>query len=158
MIDSNAALFLDTNTLVQANIRTAPRHREAILAFRRLRGAKTKLWINRQVLREYLSVVTRPQSFMQPMDSAQAASRIVYFQSHFHIAEDNAKVTTELVSLLKTIPLGGKQVHDANIVATMLAYGIRQILTSNSVDFARFSDLIVLLSLENVLLGPGPGT
>ena len=32
--------------------------------------------------------------------------------------------------------------HDANIVATMQAYGITQLLTHNEKDFDRFSSLI----------------
>ncbi|MEH2170887.1 MAG: hypothetical protein V7K41_30400 [Nostoc sp.] len=43
---------------------------------------------------------------------------------------------------------GGKQVHDANIVATMLVYGIPQLLTHNTSDFARFSGLITVLPLQ----------
>ena len=35
--------------------------------------------------------------------------------------------------------MGGKQVHDANIVATMLAYGERRLLTFNIRDFRRFA-------------------
>jgi hypothetical protein len=40
-----------------------------------------------------------------------------------------------------------KQVHDGNIVSTMLLYGIRHILTHNVGDFARFSDLVTVLPL-----------
>jgi predicted nucleic acid-binding protein len=47
------------------------------------------------------------------------------------------------------IPSGGKQVHDANIVATMLVYGIPKLLTHNTTDFARFSELITVLPLQD---------
>jgi hypothetical protein len=36
----------------------------------------------------------------------------------------------------------GKQVHDANIVATLLAYGVRTLLTDNVSDFARWAHVI----------------
>lgn len=39
------------------------------------------------------------------------------------------------------------QVHDANIVATMLAYGIPRLLTHNVDDFKRFAHLIAVLPL-----------
>ena len=45
-------------------------------------------------------------------------------------------------------PTLGKQVHDANIVATMLAHGIDMLLTLNVDDFKRFEDKITLISLE----------
>ena len=43
---------------------------------------------------------------------------------------------------MSTITIGGKQVHDANIVATMQAHGLRRLLTHNTADFARFGALI----------------
>jgi len=49
---------------------------------------------------------------------------------------------------MEQITIGGKQVHDANIVATMLVYGIPQLLTHNPSDFARFSGLISVLPLQ----------
>ncbi len=36
----------------------------------------------------------------------------------------------------------GKQIHDANIVATMMAHGIRTLLTDNVSDFARWGHVI----------------
>ena len=38
--------------------------------------------------------------------------------------------------------IGGKQVHDANIVATMLAYGIPCLLAHNTKDFELFNGII----------------
>ena len=40
----------------------------------------------------------------------------------------------------------GGRIHDANIVATMLAYGERRLLTFNTADFRRYGDRIELLS------------
>ncbi len=44
--------------------------------------------------------------------------------------------------------MGGRQVHDANIVATMQANGINQLLIHNADDFKRFSHLITVLPLR----------
>src|SRR5437773_9652179 len=41
----------------------------------------------------------------------------------------------------------GKQVHDANIVATMLGHGLDHILTHNTADFERFRGLIDVVPL-----------
>ncbi|MGH7966313.1 MAG: VapC toxin family PIN domain ribonuclease, partial [Candidatus Binatia bacterium] len=56
-------------------------------------------------------------------------------------------VTERLLALMEQIAIGGKQVHDANIVATMLAYGIPTLLTNNTNDFARFSGHITVVPL-----------
>jgi predicted nucleic acid-binding protein len=53
--------------------------------------------------------------------------------------------------LMETTPLGGKQVHDANIAATMVVYNIHRLFTLNVADFARFSKLITVLTLEDIL-------
>ena len=47
----------------------------------------------------------------------------------FEVLDDGSVVTDWPVSLCRQTPVGGRQIHDANIVATMLAYGERRLLT-----------------------------
>ena len=54
-------------------------------------------------------------------------------------------MTESLVGLCREIPAGGRQIHDANIVATMLAHGERRLLTFNVSDFRRYGDRIELV-------------
>ena len=42
-------------------------------------------------------------------------------------------------------PWEGDRFHDANIVATMLAYGERRLLTFNMADFYRYGNRIELV-------------
>ena len=44
--------------------------------------------------------------------------------------------------------MGGKQIHDANIAATMLAHDIPRILTNNVADFRRFEPAIGIIALS----------
>jgi len=69
-------------------------------------------------------------------------------RNSFRIADETAEVTAQLLQLLKQYPTGGKQVHDANIVATMLVHGVDTLLTMNVVDFQRFQDRITLVPLR----------
>ena len=142
------AVFLDTNILVKANVASASLHEEARKAIQDLAAGDYMLWISRQILREYLTVVTRPQTFMKPLPMAVALERIRYFQSHFVVADDTGQVTEALIALLETVPVGGKQIHDANIVATMQVHGVHSLLTDNVDDFKRFTSYIRLLPLE----------
>ncbi len=48
--------------------------------------------------------------------------------------------------LTRAFAFGGKQVHDANIVATMLAHGETRLLTFNGGDFHRFDSLIEVVA------------
>ena len=140
-------LFVDTNVLIYANVASAPHHAEALDAIRASRQSGVELWISRQVLREYLAALSRPQTFSSPRPVAILVERVEYFQSRFRIAEDGPGVTAQLLTLMQQVPVGGKQVHDANIVATMQAHGIPRLLTANPGDFARFGHLISVLSL-----------
>jgi hypothetical protein len=47
-----------------------------------------------------------------------------YQKNHFQVADDTAAVTNPLINLMGHFNIGGRQVHDANIVATMQAYSI----------------------------------
>ena len=53
------------------------------------------------------------------------------------------------MSLMETTEFGGKQVHDANIVATMLVHDVPLLLTNNVSDFKRFADSVTVLPLED---------
>jgi predicted nucleic acid-binding protein len=55
---------------------------------------------------------------------------------------ENALAPSEPLRISRRIDVGGKQIHDANIVATMLAYGERRLLTFNVADFRRYVDHI----------------
>ncbi len=141
-------VFIDTNILLRANIPTAPFHQAARKTIENLWDEGAELWISRQVLREYIVNVSREQGLFQPMPPATIEARINYFQTVFHIADDNQEITKHLLKLLQEIKFGGKQVHDANIVATMLAHNITHLLTLNIDDFNRFSAYITLLPME----------
>ena len=54
-----------------------------------------------------------------------------------------------LLQLASSIAINGKQIHDANVVATMQAYGVTRLLTHNAADFTRYISLITLLPLTD---------
>lgn len=145
-------VFLDTNVLIYASIPAAPAHGHAAAVLHQLRTVGCELWISRQVLREYLSAVTRPQSYGPPTPMPKALANVRTIINSLLTAEDGPGVTTHLFNLLAQVPVGGKQIHDANIVATILAHGIPNLLTDNVADFTRFSRFITVIPL----LPPAP--
>ena len=64
------------------------------------------------------------------------------------MADDTAEVTGQLIKLMKDFKICGKEVHDANIVATMLAYDIPCLLTHNIKDFKRFRKVIKIEEID----------
>lgn len=145
---TNGDTFLDTNVLLRATLPTMPLHHEAVdlIAVQRARGGS--LWISRQVIREYIAVVTRPQTFLIPLAVAEVTIQVQTFERLFIVADDTAWVTAHLLALLQEHPNGGKQVHDANIVATMLAHNIPTLLTQNVDDMWRFVGKIAIVPLR----------
>jgi predicted nucleic acid-binding protein len=137
-------LFVDTNILVYANVIRAPFHTQALNALEVAHHAGRPLWISRQVLREFIAARTRPQTFARPSPPAVVIERVRFLEEHFHVADDTAAVTGRLVRLLRDFNIGGKQVHDAYIVATLLAYDIPCLLTHNVKDFERFGETLII--------------
>ena len=141
-------MFVDTNVLVPARFRTAPLHNAARAALVRAGLGSESIHVSRQVLREYLSAVTRRQDWSEPLPMAAALHDIEWLCSTFEILEDGEHVTRMLVTLCREVPVAGKQIHDANIAATMLAHGERRLLTFNAKDFRRFGERIELVTPE----------
>jgi predicted nucleic acid-binding protein len=141
-------VFVDTNILVYANLTQSPWHKNAVSALETLRNSGAELWINRQVLREYLAVLTRTSLLSAPIPKESLIEDIRAFSSAFKIAEESSQTIDLLLNLLKKYSTGGKQIHDTNIVASMLSAGVRSLLTNNAADFIRFSSEIEILDLK----------
>jgi predicted nucleic acid-binding protein len=140
-------VFVDTNILVYAHLALSPLYTAALTRLQDLNNAGFELWISRQTLREYLSAMTRPGVLTGSIPIPSLLADVRNLASRFAIAEDGPAVTTHLLTLMSTFPAGGKQVHDTNIVATMLAHNILQLLTHNTSDFARFASVITVMPL-----------
>ena len=97
------------------------------------------------MIREYLAVVTQPQTWPVAITREDALDDVSRLIGSFEILEDGPLVTESLVGLCREIPVGGRQIHDANIAATMLAHGEHRLLTFNAADFRRYGDRIELV-------------
>jgi len=104
-------------------------------------------WASRQVLREFLASTTRPGAVIPPLTPDALSRAVRQFEAEFEIAGEDASVTAILLDLLNSQTIRGKQIHDANIVATMRRYGIPSLLTHNTADFIRYVPAINVLSL-----------
>ena len=141
-------MFIDTNVLVNSRIAQAPHHEIARECLSRALDGNEPLRISRQVVREYLSVMTRPQTWSVAIMLEDALDDVDRLTRSFEVLEDGPVVTETLIALCRAIPIGGKQIHDANIVATMLAHGTRRLLTFNTADFRRYGDRIELVDTQ----------
>jgi predicted nucleic acid-binding protein len=141
------AVFIDTNVLIYAKLSLSPFHQQAVEKLQTLEAAETQLWISRQILREYLSALTRSNNLTAPISITALLEDVRYFVSQFQVAEESRETTERLLILIEQVSVGGKQIHDANIVATMQAYEISTLLTHNTQDFNRFSNVVTVVPL-----------
>ena len=142
------SVFVDTNVLIFANVAEAPLHKVSLAKLQEYRASDCKIWISGQVLREYLAVRSRAELFNKASDLSTLVDRVRFFESDFNVVYDTPATMDKLLMLVKKIDVGGKQVHDANIVATMLAHGIKYLLTDNVEDFKRYSSFITVIPIR----------
>jgi len=144
MTDSER-IMLDTNILLAATDEFRPDHEAAREVIATAGGKGHGLCISGQIVREYLVVATRTvnQNGLG-LTAAHATSNADAFLRFLQLQEESEAATEKLIELCRNYDLQGKRIHDANIVATMLAHGIGFLVTLNTRDFASFEEIILL--------------
>lgn len=140
---------LDTNVLLAATDQARQEHEQAVAAINVWPASGLVLYTNGQILREYLAVATRPvdQNGLG-MTRPDAVANVRALRARLNLLAEDIKVSDRLLELLETVECTGKQVHDANVVATMLVHGIDTVVTMNVDDFARFGDHVQVADLR----------
>jgi predicted nucleic acid-binding protein len=105
------------------------------------------LYVSRQVLREYLAVMTRPGTLTHDIPVSSLIQDVQGFEAGLTVLDDGPEITARLLEIIKQYSVTGKQIHDANIVATMLVHDIPALLTHNTADFKRYQEIITVLPL-----------
>jgi predicted nucleic acid-binding protein len=141
-------VMLDTNVLLAATDEGRAEHRDALTVVNDWAAGHTLLYTSGQVLREYLAVATRPADRNGlGLSGPDALGNVRAIRARTTLLAEDVKVTDRLLGLLADVPCGGKQVHDANLVATMLVHGVGTVVTMNLADFARFKGHVSLIGL-----------
>lgn len=138
-------LFVDTNVLLSATDESRACHRLARALIGQGGASGIHGATSGQILREYLVVATRPVGENGlGMSSVDALSNIEQFARRLALCDETESVSKRLRSLVRTHGLTGKSIHDANVVATMAAHGIRNLVTENPGDFDRYPEVMAL--------------
>jgi predicted nucleic acid-binding protein len=142
-------VFLDTNVLLAATDEGRKEHGRAVAALDAWPATGVSLYTSGQVRREYLSVATRSvQQNGLGLTQADALVNVRALSARLHFLDENLRVAERLLALLDANPCSGKQVHDANVVATMLSHGIETLVTINTDDFVRFTAYVSVAALD----------
>jgi len=141
-------VMLDTNVLLAATDEGRAEHRDALTVLNDWAAGPTDLCLSGQVVREYLSVATRPSGRNGlGLTLPDALGNVRAIRARTTLLAEDSTVADRLLGLLADVECRGKQVHDANLVATMLVHGIGTVVTMNLEDFARFERHVSLIRL-----------
>jgi predicted nucleic acid-binding protein len=141
-------VMVDTNVLLAATDEDRAEHRDALTVVNAWAAGPTELCTSGQVLREYLSVATRPPDRNGlGLKLPDALGNVRAIRERATLLPEDSKVTDRLLALLTDVECSGKQVHDANLVATMLVHGVGAVVTMNLEDFTRFGQHVSLIRL-----------
>lgn len=143
MIEEN--IFIDTNILIYFKTKKSVffeiTNKKLISLY-----INNELFISNQVIKEYLVSISRLSN-----DDSMIKfhlNDVNYFTEKFNLLYENTNSKDVLLDLIDKYKVKGKQIHDANIVATMVANNIKYLFTHNVKDFDRYSSLIKVIPLE----------
>jgi predicted nucleic acid-binding protein len=95
-----------------------------------------------QNVAEFWNTCTRPLDRNgYGLTPAEADRRARLLEDNLRLLPDSLAVHQEWRKLLVTYNVSGAQVHDARLVAAMRVHGVKQILTFNERDFARYTGI-----------------
>jgi len=142
------SVLLDTNVLLDATTPARDLHRAARRVLDEWPNRGIQLCVSGQILREYLAVATR-NAEVNGLGLAveDALANVAAFKGRCRFLNEDREVAERLYDLLDDVACSGKQVHDANVVATCLVHGVPAIVTANTGDFGRFGGRVEVTPL-----------
>ena len=140
-----ADYLLDTNLLLRFCDTASSQHQIAVDAIDTLLQRGEQVFITAQNLIEFWAVATRPKSAngfdWTPQQTELEIERLLNL---FLFLEDIPAVFVHWRSVVLQYGVSGKPVNDARLVEFMMAYGISQLITFNTSDFTRYTNITLI--------------
>lgn len=137
-------IFIDTNIWVYASYTQSPWHHKAIQKLNDLQAENCEFYISVQVLREYARVTTSEAV----LSYTEILNNLQFFRNNTEVLSETSQTFIQLEQLISQYNIKGKSIFDANIVATMLEYDIKTLLTHNTKDFSpKYDEIITTIGL-----------
>jgi len=134
--------LIDSNILLRWVQPVDPDYKAIESALDTLARQGAVLCYTSQNLAEFWNACTRPVDRNgYGLAPTEADRRARIFEGKLKLLPDSLLVHQEWRKLLVSHNVSGAQVHDARLVAAMRTHGVKQILTFNEKDFARYSDI-----------------
>ena len=133
---------LDANLLLRL---AQPHHamrRDVLNALDDIGKLKEEIFRIPQSLFEFWVVATRPfANNGLAMSIEEAKNELDKIKALFAVLDDNALILPEWEQIVIQYQVHGKQAHDARIVAAMNVHSIKNLLTFNTDDFKRYTNI-----------------
>ena len=131
--------LVDTNVLLPFVNPSDSRHQIVQSAARKLWADSDELKTTLQNLAEFWNVCTRPRNQRNGLNlpTSQTNQLLQTAEQVFPLLPDTPSVYHEWRQLVVSYGVSGVQVHDARLVAVMLAHGVKHILTFDA-KFSRY--------------------
>ena len=137
-----ATYLADTNLLLRLADPASPQHPIATNALARLFRQGDEVYLTPQNFIEFWAVATRPvEANGFGWNSEQTTKEVAELQARFPLLPDSPDVFTGWLNLVKQLPIHGKHVHDARLVAVLQTHAVEHLITFNASDFAAFPSL-----------------
>ena len=120
-----ASYLSDTNLLLRMADPTSEQHAVATKALARLLGRGDEVYLTPQNFIEFWAVATRPvEANGLGWTTEQTSKEMTDLQERFPLLPDSPEVFTHWLDLVKRLPIHGKRVHDARLVAVLQAHAV----------------------------------
>jgi predicted nucleic acid-binding protein len=137
--------LVDTNFLLRLAQSTSPLQQDARNAYSMLRLQGEVLTIVPQNIVEFWVVATRPVNVNGLGLSIDLVSQeLSQMKQLFVLQPDTPEILTIWEQLVVTYQVMGKQAHDTRLVAAMTVHQITHLLTFNTDDFKRFTEITAI--------------
>jgi len=137
-----ATYLADTNLLLRLADPASAQHPVATQALAHLLGKGDEVYLTPQNFIEFWAVATRPLDANGfGWGRERITKEVTDLQERFPLLPDSPDIFTRWLELVKQLPIHGKRVHDARLVAVLQAHAIQHLITFNASDFAVFPSL-----------------
>lgn len=138
--------LFDTNCFLRLVEKKSPQRNVVLESLRKLRSRGERICYTPQVLAEFWNVCTRPAAHRGGFDLSvqQTERKVALIEKHFELLPDNLDTFLHWRKLVAELGVSGVQVHDAKLVASMIAHKMQYLVTLNDADFKRFSMIKVI--------------
>lgn len=143
MTPESERVFVDTNVLIYSTFEDfePEKHVQCTNILDKLIRSGTTLFISSQILREFFAISTNQNIFKKPLTYKQAVEKMKEFVARFTMVHEKESTINVLIALIVKYAASRQQIHDMNIVATMVDNDINHLFSYNVKDFKQISEI-----------------